>query len=391
MQTTVSGSDLTKALALARGIVNKSSPMDIYKCVRVELQTAAESDPVMLVTATDDTQSITIQIKTVSPIQDPGVVALNAEDFTKRAGIFSNKDVIFSVNLETHEATLRDSKGGKKHVPVRGLAAADFPVMAVGAGGGATYVLRVQSKNFAAGLARVLFCASTAEAALLATVCVKIKGDRAVLAATDGHRVIHTSIPVDGEYPVLPTLLVPTEAVKTIIALLEDLNEIVDVNIGNNAISFKLSTGTEWLGRLMEGVFPNVEGVIPAAQVNRFRVPVARLCEELSDALVVESERPCSCRLAFTKDKVVISTTTEFAESDEIDVLLVAGGDTASHYNARYVLDFAAGAGIGEIEIGLDGNGPLVMRELDAEGNAIGATYAVMPIRAPVPIQKIEA
>ena len=196
--------------------------------------------------------------------------------------------------------------------------------------------------------------------------------------ATDGHRLAHSSTPVDGVLA-KHEVIVPRKTVLEMQRLLDESDEPVTVDVAPGQIRFSFGH-VELVSKLVEGKFPDFNRVIPSNYTRHFDVSREILQGCLQRAAILTTDKFRSVRLQLGQHLLKISSTNAEQEEaqEEIDVdyeheALDVG------FNVSYLLDFLANVKAETIRWSVmpDANASALITLLDDES----FKYVVMPMR----------
>ena len=196
--------------------------------------------------------------------------------------------------------------------------------------------------------------------------------------ATDGHRLAHSSTPVEGVLA-KHEVIVPRKTVLEMQRLLDDSDEPVTVDVAPGQIRFSFGH-VELVSKLVEGKFPDFNRVIPSNYTRHFDVSRVILQGCLQRAAILTTDKFRSVRLQLGQHLLKISSTNAEQEEaqEEIDVdyeyeALDVG------FNVSYLLDFLANVKAETIRWSVmpDANASALITLPDDES----FKYVVMPMR----------
>jgi len=152
----------------------------------------------------------------------------------------------------------------------------------------------------------------------------------------------------------------------------------MDVAPLQNHLVFRKGRAT-LVTRLIEGQFPDYEGVVPKTFQRRATVEHERLTRALRRVSLLSNEKTKPVRVEFAPDNLTLrSNTPEMGEATEQIPAEYQGETMVMGFNARYLLD--ALAVTTDEHVALDLNDPLspgIIRQLGDEQYF----YVIMPMR----------
>jgi DNA polymerase-3 subunit beta len=211
----------------------------------------------------------------------------------------------------------------------------------------------------------------------LSGVLLVSDADSTTMVATDGHRLAHIKRPLSLGRAL--RMIVPRKALEEVnrFALDSEAREIELAPLENHLVFRK---GRALLvTRLVEGQFPDYEGVIPKQFTRRVTVEHERLLRALRRVSLLSNEKTKPVRIEFERDSLTLrSNTPEMGEAVEQIPAAYDGEAMVMGFNARYLLDVLAV--MTDEQVALELNDPLspgVVRPLsDAQ-----YFYVIMPMR----------
>ncbi|MEK7606712.1 MAG: DNA polymerase III subunit beta [Patescibacteria group bacterium] len=186
-------------------------------------------------------------------------------DFTVPAKLFSDYINLLSdrvdVDVKNQEVEI---SSGFSSAKIKGLPASEFPFLPKVENG---KKITINKKVFLQAVAHVAFAAANNETRPeLSGVLIKIHegGDKLFFTATDSYRLAEYRVD-SGQAPTESfSVIVPSKTlleVSRILGVQEDIKE-VQMEIGANQIAFTCGN-TEIISRLIDGVYPDYEQIIP--------------------------------------------------------------------------------------------------------------------------------
>ncbi len=271
--------------------------------------------------------------------------------------------VEFVSQLESGEVSI-EKLGEEVVVACRGtsarfatIAPEEFPAIPKVEGGKS---VTVDARDFAACVNQVFFCAAQDESRpILAGVLFEGKKDSISLVATDGFRLGHSLISSPKNSIVGQKFVVPARAVSEIPKLvadsLGDTNKKIEITVSDNLTQavFKME-GLEFVTRLIDGVYPGWEKLIPANFATSVSLKKDDLARAVKVAAIFAKDAGNIVKFKISgSDKngtVAVSSNTAQIGSSEAKIevqLMGVGGEIA--FNYHYVLEALASIGGEEI------------------------------------------
>ena len=327
------------------------------------------------VAATDLDVSLTSSLE--AEASAAGSIAVQARKFLEIVRSLVADEVTLTLQ---EERSLRIA-AGRSRFRIHGLPAADFPTLPQ-VEGKATLTLPLGAFRRLVG--KVLFAVSSEESRFqLSGALLKLKGKRAEMVATDGHRLalIDTALPdAVGE----DAVLVPRKALQELLRLEGD--GPLEFRRGEHHLAFR-SGAREMICRILEGAFPDYERVI--ARNNDKRVVCERkaLAEAVQRVALVTGDRNRGVRLEFGGGEVAVAAANpDLGEANETLACDYAGTTIKIGLNPDYLSQFLSAVETDKVLLELkDENSQCVGQPVrpDGESDAAAERYVciIMPMR----------
>jgi DNA polymerase-3 subunit beta len=197
-------------------------------------------------------------------------------------------------------------------------------------------------------ISQVVFAASTDDARpVLTGVLVEINAGEMTMAAADGFRLsvrtAHLSSPSTG--PI--RAIIPGRALSELSRVASDGDETVSMTLPPNRgqVIFR-AKNVELVSQLIEGTFPDFQGVVPTSHTTRTILPTQAFLKACKAADIFAREAAHSARIRITPKgelepgTVEVSATAAQTGSNETVVdATVEGAPIEIAFNVRYLLD----------------------------------------------------
>lgn len=364
----VGGKALVGVVDLVRAVVSTKTTLPMLSAVRLDFDPAGH----VRLHATDLEQFIVVELE--ASIKHAGAVLMNGARFEKVVKALQEGTLAFAASAEQVVVTGSDARYS---LPVFG-AVGDFPPRHAEAAP-AVVTFTMKAGALAAAVRRVSHALSGDETRpVLGAIFLELTAGEPGLArftTTDGHRLFRLTVPVAGPIAVPATCLI---AGTTSRVLPKVLKQAEDVAVSVYPTSVEFVCGPVVLaGRLIEGQFPHVDGVIPDKAKGTTRILGA---ETLADAvrkaaLVVDGEPNRTVQLEFHADRLVVSAKDENGASSEAEVAGEFVPGPAIRLNAAFLLDAIAALDTEDVPLTLYApDRPVLLQQENA-------TAVVMPLR----------
>lgn len=226
---------------------------------------------------------------------------------------------------------------------------------------------------------RTRFCITQEESRYTlsgAKFILRKKGVRMV--STDGHRLAlidNRAVRSEHEFDVL----IPRAALTAVSKLAAAHEGAVGMQCDENHVYFEIGTRT-MVARLLAGVFPNYEMVLPKGNDNKVEFECGELLQTIRRVAVMTDERSRALRLEFTKNKLTVrAEEDEQGAAEETLEIVYDGEPTAIGMNASYLAEYLAVLGSGAISFEFkDGKSAVQIRPLKEPG--YNSLNVIMPM-----------
>lgn len=204
----------------------------------------------------------------------------------------------------------------------------------------------------------------------------RVQGGKLTVVGTDGYRLAKEEIDVETSFS--GDLIIPRRAVIEIIRLLGS-GEMV---IGISGTQLEIMYGNvRFITRVIDGSFPNFEGIIPKKNTYTFSANCAALVQSLKVASTFSRDSSYSTKISFTEGKMLISANSpvlgEANSSVDIEGASIPQ-DVIISFNAQYLLDPLLNIGDEVVVEITDSKSPIVVKN-PQDSNFL---YLLMPLRS---------
>ncbi len=369
MNFTVSKSDFYEALTKVVGVVPQKTTIAILTCILLDLQ-----ENTLYITGTDLEISIKLNLEVTG--SEDGVVAIPAKFLLEI--VRELPDVPINLSSEAGDKIiLRTEKGEYK---ISSQPKEDYPQINVEE---SNLQFDLESDLLSRMINKTVFAVSIDELRpALTGICMELSPVEMRFVGTDGHRLARfiskkTKIAQD----VTNKIIIPTKALNLLLRNIED-NDSVHLQIGEDHIVFQLLNSTIY-SKLVTGVYPNYERVIPSGNDQVLRVDRELLVSTLRRVSIFSSTLTHQVRLVLMPDELTIhSEDIEYgAEAKESIPAQFSDEYLQLGYNSNYLMDVLRHIDTEEVTLNVkDSSSAAIIRpgEQDPEEDLI---MLLMPIR----------
>lgn len=257
---------------------------------------------------------------------------------------------------------------------INGISASEFPSIPLSSDEEVKFPKQVILDS-----SQILFAAAIDEGRpVLTGILTEVKGGKLDLVATDGFRLAHRVIKVDKNSNPL-RLLVPKKTYEELVRILsEEEVEHVSISTLQNQIVFKLGQ-TIVSSRLIEGIFPSWEKIIPTEIISRILVDKDVLLKAIKLSSVFAKGEANVTVLNIQKMGLLITSSAKElgSQQNQIDAQ-IKGDEFQVAFNSKFLQD--AVSACPSTQLVLEFAGPLSAALIKPVG-VEGLEYIVMPVR----------
>lgn len=366
MKFTINAKTFAALLAKLSRVIATRNTIPILDNFRITL-----TDGSVTVIASDVENTAFAGLSAVSS-EGNGTFCINAKNLTSLAKSIGDQPMMLELN--EGEAVISTATG-RYTLPTS--AGEDYPLPQIVDGSQIT----LTSSQLVRALNKTAWAASTEEIRpQLRGVCIDLKPEDIAFCATDTRKLCAYTLPHPCECPM--TVILPTKAAKLAATLLPETDAIVDITIGEKAVSFT-SSGISLTSVLIKGTFPSYERVIPADAPNpialtrtELQCATTRVSAFSNDAsrLVCLAPEADVLRVA-TNDPSRLTTATEKLPCEYSGAPLIIG------FHTEYLAQVLSSVANEDVQLQItDPARPMKITEADEFGQL---TVVLMPMNIP--------
>jgi len=313
-------------------------------------------------------------------VDEDGAVTANAKLLTDVVNLLPKDRVDIRVHENNIELTCRGNVTN-----VRGMDAAEFPLIPAAARGGA---VRVGADAFRDALSQAAFAAATGESRPeLSGVLWKFDGVGATIVATDSYRLAERKIAlVENAAPKGTAVIVPLRTVQELLRVLGSQSDEAptEITITPTASQLLITIGNlEVTSRLIDGTYPDYTQILPKAWSTRMTVSRQELATAARAASLFSRTGVNDVHLRILPKEGQCTVRSENAQLGEHQAVLdaeVEGDAVETILNGRYLLEGLAATPGERIAIELTGSAaPVALKPIEAQRDEY--LYIIMPIK----------
>lgn len=329
MRLTIEQAQLLKSLQIIEHAVNDRSALPILANVLLETQ-----DQELVLTATNLDVGVRCRLPLLE-VGEKGAVTLPARRFTTIVRELPEEPVTIEVK-QNHNAIV---SCGASRFRVLGLPPEDFPVLPPLEDAGAFHLPQAALKQV---LANTAFAMSMEETRfILNGALFKTDGQKLVVAATDGRRLAVAGGEGSAQGGKTLSAVVPSKAVRELSRLLQEDNDepVVIAPLQDNQLVFRFGAASV-VTRLIEGQFPQYEGVIPAPSTSILTCSRQLLANAVRRASLMTTATSQAVVFELTKGAVIVSKeSAELGSAREEVPAAYQGEPMTIAFNPEFWLD----------------------------------------------------
>ncbi|AKO65034.1 DNA polymerase III subunit beta [Methylophilales bacterium MBRSG12] len=166
----------------------------------------------------------------------------------------------------------------------------------------------------------------------------EIQGQKLNIVGTDGHRLSFTSTKLDDSYE-KKEVIIPRKTIMELIKLLNDSDEIVELEILNQQVTFKFGD-IFIITKVIDGKFPDYNRVIPVGYENGFLIERQMLLNAMQRASILSNEKYRGIRLVLSENNMQLITTNSEQEEAQEDIEISYNKEAIDiGFNVTYLID----------------------------------------------------
>jgi DNA polymerase-3 subunit beta len=224
-----------------------------------------------------------------------------------------------------------------------------------------------------------VFAAGTDELrALFTGILWDLKGNALNMVGTDTHRLALSKGIIQTDFPMTGQFVIPSKSLIELGRLIQD--EDCQVKITSNLVYFSFENVVIFC-RLLEGVFPDYNSVIPKDFLFKIRIRTVEFLDavERVSLFATSDEFSKTIRLRIDNERMKIFSQSDFGGGDESISILSGGKELLIAFNSHYLIDGLKTVEAEEVVFEFtEALKPGVMKLIDDDS----FTYLILPVRA---------
>ena len=362
MHVIVNRNALLEVLGVASGIVASRTTKEVLKCVRL-----TPVDDGLVVSATDLEVALRVTIRQVE-IKKKGDLLVPADKLMQIA----RESLDETLTLEAKDQACH-IRGQDSHFEIYGQNPKEFPPVPELEG---TPDVEIEADVLHGLIERTIFAVAKENTRYAINgVLWEKQGKKLALVATDGRRLARTIGAIASSSGEEAQMIVPAKTVHVLQRVLGSADGKVAIRFSKNQVIFQ--AGSYVLSSsLVEGHFPQYDEVIPKDSDRKVELDTEEFLSAVRRAALLTNEQSKGVRLAFDKERLVLSSRAPEQGEATIALHAVLTGDPVEiGFNPTFLIDALRVVGASSVQIELkEANRPGVLR--------VGQefVYVIMPV-----------
>jgi len=376
MRIAVDRANLLRSLGRVHRIVERRNTVPILSNILLE---AREKDGAGLICLKSTDLDLEVTEETAAAVEQPGATTIPAYllyDIVRKMP--EGGEIALSLDNEGKFVTLAS---GRSSFRLETLPRADFPELSAE---GFSHSFKLPAGQLKYLIESTQFAASTEETRYylngIYLHVLEAEGAHKLRAvATDGHRLACVEVEAPEEAVTMPGIIVPRKTVGELQKLLGEMGE-AEIVMQLSDAKIRLSMGAVVLtSKLIDGVFPDYQRVIPLNNDKKLAVKRAEFVSAVDRVSTIAADRGRAVKLALAADTVKLTVHNPDSGTAEDAISASYEADPMEiGFNSRYLLDIAGQlAGEDIIFMLADSGAPTLIRD-NADSRAL---YVLMPMR----------
>lgn len=371
MKFIVTRSKLFKAVQAIGGVITPSNTMPILEDFLFEV-----SDDKLSITASN---LETTMVASIQPdmVEGSGSVTIPARLFIDAIKNFPDIPLSFNISEDTFAVEITTNEGTYKMV---GHSSDEFPILPKIED---SEVLEVPADVLACGFEKTVFATGSDEIRPVMTgVYLNVSDSCLTFVATDAHRLVRYRR-YDVKSDKNSSIIIPKKPINQLKAVLATkADEKVLVKFNRTNVSFDLGDFC-LICRLIEGVYPNYEAVIPTNNPNKLIVDCQLLNSAIRRVGTFSNKATHQIRLKISGQELLISAEDldYYNEAKERLTCAYEGSDMEIGFNSRFLQDILSNISQQSVRIELSApNRAGIMCPVDNENADEDVLMLLMPV-----------
>lgn len=285
----------------------------------------------IILTASNNEISIQVKIKEKFNVIDEGEFLVQGKYLIEIIKKLSSSEVDFM----TFEENTVKILAGKSVFTLNCLQLESFPMISFD---DSNINFTLDAINLKQIIRKTVFAISNNESRVVLTgVSLKTKNNLVEVTATDSYRLARKKLQFDYEFPEV-NIVIPGKSFEELNKILEENQQVVEIHCSSAKILFKIGD-ILFQSRLIEGVFPKIDSLIPSKYLNTIKLKKEELISVIERvSIFVSNELSNIIKLSINENGVI-----EFASiSNELGAAREEVQTVSSNINAQMQIAFSS-------------------------------------------------
>ncbi len=372
---TVLRETLLNGLQLTGRAAAPKSSIPILRGVRIE----ANSDEQTLRLACTNLE-IGILQRVDAHVMQPWSLVIPVKTLTETVAAIPHEQVRLHYDPETSSVTIKGIGGDgiDSQCIIYGMDVNDFPT--VNDGSEMEPMLTLHGETVRRMVRKLGFITSPVEyIPTHASVHLVMRDNTLICHTTDGFRLSQLSIPISEEHGTPLDLMLPKPTLRELGRIVEDTDQVVMRGSDHANLIWFTCNDTTLVSRIVDGIYPNVEKVLPKEYKTEARPRLPWLISLIRQAKIFAENNVVE--VTFNPDHLAMRAVTRQTGATSVSMpCTVVGNPSVVHVNIEYLREACEAIELDDLSIEITGpTSPIVIRE----HNADRFVHAIMPMSPP--------
>jgi len=346
--------DLAKGLAIVGRAIAQRSTLPVLSNILLATDLGR-----LKLSATNLEMAVTCWI--AAKVEEDGATTMPARTLVDLVGAMPAEVVNMDLNARTETLSLAC---GRFKNSLRGIAAAEFPLVPIGEADGAIYM---EADALKMAIKQVVYAAATDESRPILTGVLAIFEDepnsevqakgKATFAASDGFRLAVRTLPLAQPVGKRVSVIIPAKALAELGRIMGDQENAVRIVVKTNQVLFQLDD-IQLMSQLIDGNFADYSQIIPKKKETRAVAGVAELLKACKSANVFARDSSNIITLTVTPSNngtpgtIHLQAVSAETGDNKGDVdAAVEGVPIEIAFNAQYMMDALSAMGTAQFAL----------------------------------------
>jgi DNA polymerase-3 subunit beta len=267
-----------------------------------------------------------------------GAITIPARTLSEMVATLPAERIDLDVDMRANTLNLRC---GSYVANIRGLGADMFPPVPEG---DADTGIELPAQALKAMIDQTVFAAAREDnRPILMGVQARFDGSRLALAAADGYRMALRTAQLESAVERPLTLIIPARTLEEVARIIgsDDGSVYISVPPGRNQVMFHLKDA-DVVSQLIDGKFPDADGIIPKAHNTTTTLQVADLLAACRRSEIFARDDNYTTRLRIEPESgqiVITARSPEKGDNEGVVEANINGGTLEVAFNVRYLID----------------------------------------------------